>query len=79
MTRAAVRSPVTVAVVLTALVVVVCAVLFVAEQRYRSCIARAQAEYPAVAVSSFNGDDTGPLKVSFVEERGRALDACDRF
>jgi hypothetical protein len=55
------------------------ALLFYGEARYRSCIARAEAEFPAVAVSSFNQADTGPLKVSFVEERARALDGCGRL
>jgi hypothetical protein len=53
--------------------------LFYGEARYRSCIARAEAEFPAVPVSSFNQRATGPLKVSFVEERARALDGCGRF
>ena len=53
--------------------------LFYGEARYRSCIARAAAEFPAVPVSSFNQDDTGPLKVSFVAERASALDRCGRF
>jgi hypothetical protein len=73
------RSLATLAVVVAALVVMVCAVLLVAESRYRSCIARAEAEFPAVAVSSFNGETTGPLKVSFVAERARALDDCRRL
>jgi hypothetical protein len=55
------------------------ALLFYGESRYRSCIARAAAEFPAVPVSSFNQAETGPLKVSFVEERARALDECGRF
>ena len=53
--------------------------LFYGEARYRSCIAKAEAEFPAVAVSSFNSRATGPLKVSFVEERARALESCGRF
>jgi hypothetical protein len=53
--------------------------LFYGEARYRSCIARAEAEFPAVPVSSFNQRATGPLKVSFVEERARALGQCGRF
>jgi hypothetical protein len=73
------RSPASVAVLVAALVVIVCAVLLVAEARYRSCIARAEAEFPAVAVSSFNGRSTGPLKVSFVVERQKALDDCGRL
>jgi hypothetical protein len=55
------------------------ALLFYGESRYRSCIAGAEAEFPAVPVSSFNQAETGPLKVSFVEERARALDECGRF
>jgi hypothetical protein len=39
----------------------------------------ADARYPAVAVSAFTGRATGPLKVSFVAERARALDDCGRF
>jgi hypothetical protein len=73
------RSPAAIAVVAAAVVVIVCAVLVVGEARYRSCIARAEAEFPAVPVSSFTGDSTGPLKVSFVNERTRALEDCGRF
>ena len=45
----------------------------------RACIEAAQARYPAVAVSAFerNRSATGPLKVSFVTERTRAVAACD--
>ena len=53
--------------------------MVVGESRYRSCIARVQAQYPAVPVSAFTGRATGPLKVSFVNERARALDDCGRF
>jgi hypothetical protein len=59
--------------------IVVFALLFYGEARYRSCFARAEAEFPAVPVSSSNQADTGPLKVSFVAERARALDRCGRF
>lgn len=69
----------TIALVIAALVVAACAVLLVGESRYRSCIARAEAQYPAVPVSAFTGRATGPLKVSFVTERARALDDCGRF
>jgi hypothetical protein len=69
----------TVALVAAALVVALCAVLLVGEARYRSCIARAEAEFPAVPVSAFTGQATGPLKVSFVNERAAALDDCGRF
>ena len=60
-------------------IVALCAVLLLGESRYRSCIDRAEARYPAVPVSSFTGRATGPLKVSFVDERARALDDCGRF
>ena len=45
----------------------------------RACVEAAQARYPAVAVSAFerNRSATGPLKISFVRERTRAVDACD--
>jgi hypothetical protein len=49
------------------------------EARYRSCIAAAEARYPAVAVSAFTTRQTGPVKVSFVRERQRAVDDCGRF
>jgi hypothetical protein len=69
----------TLVLVAVAVVVALCAVLLVGESRYRSCIARAEAEFPAVPVSSFNGEVTGPLKVSYVAERAQALDDCGRF
>jgi len=67
-----------VAAAVAVVVLVVCAVLAVREARYRSCVAAAEARYPAVAVSAFTTEDTGPLKVSFVEERQAAVDACGR-
>jgi hypothetical protein len=73
------RSTAAIAVVAAAVVVTVCAIVLVGETRYRSCIARAEARYPAVPVSAFTGRATGPLKVSFVDERARALDDCGRF
>jgi hypothetical protein len=74
------RPPVAAWLPLAALLLVfLLGLLFYGESRYRSCIARAEAEFPAVPVSSFNQRATGPLKVSFVEERARALDACGRF
>jgi hypothetical protein len=45
----------------------------------RACIERAEARYPAVPVSAFvprNRGDTGPLRVSFVSERAKAVAAC---
>jgi hypothetical protein len=45
----------------------------------RACIEAAEAKYPAVAVSAFarNTSATGPLKISFIRERTRAVNACD--
>jgi hypothetical protein len=31
---------------------------------------------PAVPVSAFSGRETGPVKVSFIEERREAVDDC---
>jgi len=59
--------------------VVVSVVVLALESRYRSCVAAAEAKYPAVPVSAFNTRSTGPVKVSFVEERQRAVDDCNRL
>ncbi len=66
-------------IAIAAVVVALSALLLVGESRYRSCIARAEAEFPAIPVSSFTGQATGPLKVSFVNERASALDDCGRW
>ena len=71
--------PTRIAAVIAVLVLIVCALLLVGESRYRSCIARAEADFPAVPVSALNSRVTGPLKVSFVTERSRALDDCGRW
>ena len=45
----------------------------------RACIEEAEARYPAVSVSAFVTRDrsaSGPLKLSFVRERQRAVAAC---
>ena len=45
----------------------------------RACIEAAEARYPAVSVSAFVTRDrsaSGPLKLSFVRERQRAVAAC---
>ena len=71
------------AVVLTAVatgvILVLLGLLALGEMRYRSCIARAAAQYPAIPVSAFTGRATGPLKVSYASERAAALDDCGRF
>ena len=49
------------------------------ENHYRACVEKAAAKYPAVPVSAFVGKDksaVGPLKVSFVRERDRAVSDC---
>ncbi len=46
----------------------------------RACIEAASAKYPPVGVSAFvtrDRRDTGPIKLSYVNERQRAVDACD--
>lgn len=46
----------------------------------RACIEAASAKYPPVGVSAFvtrDRRDTGPIKLSYVRERQRAVDACD--
>ncbi len=53
--------------------------LFYGEARYRSCIQRVEAQFPAVPVSALNQRATGPLKVSFSDERARALTGCTRL
>jgi len=51
------------------------------EAHYQGCIARANAEFPAVPVSAFGGSKvaTGPVKVSFVAQRAKALKDCHHF
>ena len=46
----------------------------------RACIEAASAKYPPVGVSAFvtrDRRDTGPIKLSYVVERQRAVNACD--
>jgi hypothetical protein len=45
----------------------------------QACVAKANAQYPAVPVSAFTGRDTGPLKVSFTRERAEAVEGCGLF
>ena len=68
------------AAVIAALALVAISLVWSAsEQHYRSCIASAQARYPAVPVSAFNRKDVGPVKVSFVNERTKAVESCHHF
>jgi hypothetical protein len=50
------------------------------ETAERACIERANARFPGVPVSAFVTRDrsaTGPLKLSYIEERQKAVAACD--
>ncbi len=49
------------------------------ESHYRSCVASAEARFPAVPVSAMNGTQTGPLKLSFLTERQEAVEGCGRL
>jgi hypothetical protein len=73
------RGPVRIALIVALALVALSLVWIASEQHYRSCIARAQARYPAVPVSAFNRKDVGPVKVSFVNERMKAVDDCHHF
>ena len=65
---------------LIAAALVVIALLWTAsEMHYRGCVEKAQAKFPAVPVSAFAGKQTGPLKVSFVSQRAKAVDECGHF
>jgi hypothetical protein len=66
-------------VVVAIVVVAVSLFWLAAESHYKSCIAQANAKYPAVPVSANNGTVTGPLKLSFVSERQKAVDDCHRI
>jgi hypothetical protein len=66
-------------VVAAILVIGLVAILALGEMRLRTCIQRAEARYPAVPVSAFTGQDTGPVKVSYVRERADAVDECGRL
>jgi hypothetical protein len=48
------------------------------EAHFRGCVEEAAARYPPIAVSAFSGEQTGPLKVAYDEERAAALDSCGR-
>jgi hypothetical protein len=48
------------------------------EAHFRGCVEEAAARYPPIAVSAFSGEQTGPLKVAYDEERANALDSCSR-
>jgi hypothetical protein len=77
--RAKRLSGLAIAGIVAAVILVLVAVLGLGEMRLRTCVERANAQYPAVPVSAFNGRATGPLKVSYVRERARAVADCGRF
>ncbi|MFN8131537.1 MAG: hypothetical protein U0R70_08315 [Solirubrobacteraceae bacterium] len=64
---------------IAALIVVLSIAWLAMESHYRSCVAAAEAKYPAVPVSAFTGRQTGPLKVSFVSQRQQAVGDCSRL
>ncbi len=64
-------------VLVVAAVLAALALLWMASQAHvASCVAKAEARYPATPVSAFSGRATGPLKVSFVKERTAAVEDC---
>jgi hypothetical protein len=75
------RRPIALVVAASAIVIALSLLWSAAESHYRSCLAKADAKYPAVPVSAFVGRDkqsVGPLKVSFAKERAAAANDCHR-
>lgn len=66
-------------VMVAAIVVALAALWSASESHYRSCVLTAQARYPAVSVSALTTRDTGPLKLSFVSERQKAVKDCNHL
>lgn len=67
---------------LAAMVSALALIWLASEAHYRGCIDRVATAYPAVPVSAYVGRDktaVGPLKVSFVDQRSRAVRACRRL
>ena len=50
-----------------------------AETHYGACVDAQVAKYPAIPVSAIDGDQTGPLKLSYDAERREAVEGCKRF
>lgn len=71
--------PLAIATIATAAIVALSVLWMASESHYRSCVAKVNSKYPAVAVSAFNGRQTGPLKVSFTLERQRAVGDCSHL
>jgi hypothetical protein len=73
------RSSAVAIVVAAALAVGALALVWLAgEAHYRGCVEEVAARYPPIAVSAFSGEQTGPLKVAYDEERASALEDCGR-
>jgi hypothetical protein len=73
------RFPIWTAVAVALLTVTALALLWNAsEAHYRGCVEAAAARYPPIAVSAFSGEQTGPLKVAYDEERAAAVGDCNR-
>jgi hypothetical protein len=70
------RTVVAGALVLCAAVLALSGILAVREVGKQTCIEKAEARFPAVPVSAFSGRQTGPVKVSFIEERQEAVEDC---
>ncbi|MDO9354598.1 MAG: hypothetical protein Q7T55_12935 [Solirubrobacteraceae bacterium] len=49
------------------------------ENHYGKCVEAQVAKYPAIGVSAFNTEDTGPIKLAYDAERRAAVDKCKRF
>jgi hypothetical protein len=67
------------ALLIAAAIVVIALFWGAMESHYRSCVDSAEARFPAVPVSALTGEETGPLKLSFVTERQAAVDGCGRL
>lgn len=65
-----------IAALIAAALIVIALLWTASEMHYRACVEKAEAKFPAVPVSAFTGRATGPLKVSFVNERSKAVDDC---
>jgi hypothetical protein len=72
-------SPARIGGIVAVVVLVLAAILALGEMRYQTCIQKAEAQFPGVPVSAFNGRTTGPLKVSFAKERADAVNDCGRL
>ena len=72
-------TPVAWAAIVAAATIVICMFWMAGESHFKSCVAKVNAQYPAVPVSAFEGRATGALKVSFTVERQKAVEDCGRF